>query len=285
MWFVTVLCSDAVVPMPWVSRQKPLATVSAACKTAAMRWFLASALAFCLGSVSALAEGVTVFAASSLKTALDEIVDTFETETTISVTLSYAGSSTLARQIQNGAPADIFFSANKDWMDVLEAEELIAPNTRRTALGNTLVLIAAEAGPVEELSPDSDLVNWLDGARLAMALVDAVPAGLYGRAALQRLGLWDQIADQVAQTDNVRAALALVALGAAPYGLVYATDAGADPSVHIRATIPETSHPPIRYPVASVKGRESRATPFLDHLQTPESRAIFQRHGFQVLEE
>jgi molybdate transport system substrate-binding protein len=225
---------------------------------------------------------VTVYAAASLKTALDEVAEAYTDESGEAVTLSFAGSSALARQIQQGAPADLFISANPGWMDALEADGLIDAAKRVDLLGNTLVLISTEPGPEMALA---DLPSELGQAKLAMALVDAVPAGQYGKAALQSLGLWDAVAPQVAQADNVRAALALVALGAAPFGIVYATDARADPRVTLRATFPEGSHAPILYPAAPIAGRTETADPFLRFLTTDTAKMIFETNGFDVLTE
>lgn len=244
-----------------------------------MRMFVyLPALLWALGS-PVLAERVTVFAAASLKTALDEVAAAYDRE----LVLSYAGSSALARQVQLGAPADVVFLANTDWMEVLEQEGLIASGTRVDLLGNRLVLAGpAGAAPVE-ITSELDLPGLLGHGRLAMALVEAVPAGIYGKAALESLGLWESAAPHVAQTDNVRAALALVSLGQAPLGVVYATDVLADPRVDALGVFPEESHPPIRYPVASVAGRDAVAADFLAFLQGTEARAIFEKNGFAVL--
>ena len=230
---------------------------------------------------------VVVFAAASLGGALDEIADAWEAETSRPVTLSYAGSSALARQIERGAPADLFVSANEAWMDALEARGLIRPGTRRDLLSNRLVLIAhgpdRPAVPAQ-IAPSLDLAGMLGEGRLAMALVDSVPAGIYGREALASLGLWDEVAPRVAQADNARAALALVALGEAPLGVVYATDARAEPRVSVVGAFPEASHAPIVYPAALTAGSQHpHARAFLDHLGSPEARAVFERHGFTVL--
>jgi len=228
---------------------------------------------------------VTVFAAASLRTALDEVAYGFETATGHDATLSYAGSSALARQIQLGAPAQVFLSANPGWMDVLAADGLIHPGTRRDLLGNRLVLIGHEPQPAVPLSAAFDLAGLLGNGRLAMALVQAVPAGIYGKAALMRLGLWDSVSARVAQTDNVRAALALVALGEAPLGIVYATDAVADPRVFVLGTFPPDTHPPIRYPVAAIGDTASPETAaFLSYLSSPAAQEIFVRQGFIVLD-
>lgn len=224
---------------------------------------------------------VTIFAAASLKSALDEIATGYADP----VQISYGGSSTLARQIQYGAPADLFISANTDWMDVLEREGLIQPETRKTLLTNRLVLIAGP-GVTDDLTlgPGFALAGALGQSRLAMALVDAVPAGIYGRAALQSLGVWEAVAPKVAQADNVRAALMLVAMGEAPYGIVYATDAAAVPEVRIVGTFPADSHAPILYPAARVTGAGDAAQAFLDHLGMPAAGAIFRKHGFGLPE-
>jgi molybdate transport system substrate-binding protein len=231
------------------------------------------------------AEDITVFAAASMTNALAEIETRFEAATGHDLVVSLAGSSALARQIQQGAPADIFISASTDWMDTVAADGLIVEGSRFDLLGNTIVLVAhgTEAGRVE-IGPDLDLAGLLGEGRLAMALVDSVPAGVYGKAALESLGLWDDVEAQVAQADNVRAALAFVATGEAPYGIVYATDATAEDKVTIIGTFPADTHPPIVYPVADLANRDVPAeAEFLDYLRGPEARAAFERQGFTVL--
>lgn len=236
------------------------------------------------------AEEVTVFAAASLKTALDAIAAEWQAETGTEVTLSYAGSSQLAAQVQAGAPADVFISAAVDWMDLLEEEGLVAPGTRVDLLGNSLVLVAhgAEAAPVD-IGPGFDLPGLLGGGRLAMALVDSVPAGQYGKAALESLGVWAAVEPSVAQAENVRAALALVATGEAPYGIVYGSDAIADDAaedeVTVVGTFPADSHDPIVYPAAVVaEGDRPEARAFLDFLGSEEAGAAFAAQGFTVLD-
>ncbi|MEM8580030.1 MAG: molybdate ABC transporter substrate-binding protein [Pseudomonadota bacterium] len=232
-------------------------------------------------SVTARAE-TTVFAAASLKTALDSAIEAYQSETGLKVTAAYGGSSVLARQIQLGAPADLFLSASTDWMDVLEAGGMIARGTRKDLLGNSLVAVAPvlRAKPLEL----DDLPERLENGRLAMALVDAVPAGIYGKAALQTAGIWDAVEPQVAQSDNVRTALALVATGEAPYGIVYATDAKAEPRVEVVAAIPEASHPPIRYPVARLSTAQSvEADQLWMYLTGPEAAEHFAVQGFALL--
>ncbi|MGR3762339.1 molybdate ABC transporter substrate-binding protein (plasmid) [Roseobacteraceae bacterium NS-SX3] len=245
---------------------------------------LALVLAAVLAAGGAQAGSVTVFAAASLKSALDSIAAGFEQQTGHEVTLAFAGSSALARQIEHGAPADVFIPANPQWMDHLEAAGRIDPESRFVLAGNRLVLIAHGAGaaPVE-LSPELDLAAMLDGRPLAMALVDAVPAGIYGKAALSSLGLWQAVAGQVAQASNVRAALALVTAGEAPLGIVYATDAAAGTGVSVIATFPPATHPPITYPAAAVApGANPQTTQFLAYLRSEEARAILAAQGFLV---
>ncbi len=244
---------------------------------------LASAIGL-LGPAIAAAEGVTVFAAASLATALGEIETGFEAATGQDVTVSLAGSSALARQIQQGAPADIFISASPEWMDTVEADGLIAEGSRFDLLGNTLVLVAfgAEAEPVE-IGPGLDLSALLGEGRLAMALVDSVPAGVYGKAALESLGLWASVAPRVAQADNVRAALAFVASGEAPLGIVYATDAAAEDDVTVVGTFPPETHPPIIYPAAALAASDTLLSEaFLAYLRGPEARAVFEAEGFEL---
>ncbi|WP_432675332.1 molybdate ABC transporter substrate-binding protein [Nioella aestuarii] len=241
-------------------------------------------MAMLFAQTPARAETITVFAAASLTTAMTQIAQRYEAISEDEIVLSFAGSSALARQIQLGAPADIFISASPDWMNLLQISDLIDPDSRRDLLANSLVLIAhGEADPVD-LGPDLDLAALLGSNRLAMALTEAVPAGIYGRAALETLGLWDQVSAQVAETDNVRAALALVALGEAPLGIVYATDARAEPDVSVIAAFPPDSHPPITYPVAQLYGPAwAQAGDFLTFLQSPDAREVFEAEGFTVL--
>ncbi len=225
---------------------------------------------------------VTVFAAASLKNALDDVATRFERAAGIRVSLSYGASSAMARQIQHGAPAQVFLSANPGWMDVLQGEGFLVPDTRMDLLTNRLVLIAGPETDVRlTIEPGMDLVGALKGGRLAMAMVDAVPAGIYGRAALQSLEIWDDVRDHTAQTNNVRAALRLVALGEMPLGIVYATDAGAEANVRVLGIFPDDSHPPILYPAARLaEGDSAASAAFFEFLTGPEARAIFTRHGF-----
>ncbi len=235
----------------------------------------------------ALAQGgdVVIFAAASLKTALDEISAAWTRDTGKRARISYAGSNTLAKQIEAGAPADLFLSADLDWMDYVAERSLIRPETRLNLLANRLVLVAPKDSKADlALAPGLDLKAALGDGRLAMANVDAVPAGKYGRSALDRLGAWAGVKDRVAQADNVRAALLLVARGEAPLGIVYRTDAAAEPNVRIVATFAEDLHPPIVYPAAVTRdSRNPDAQSLLTYLRGPAARQAFERQGFAVL--
>jgi molybdate transport system substrate-binding protein len=237
-------------------------------------------------------EPVVVFAAASLKNALDDATAAWTRETGQTARISYAGSNALAKQIEAGAPADLFLSADQAWMDFVERAGLLKPGSRVDLLRNALVLVAPGpkspgSDPQIALAPDLGvtLKQRLNGGKLAMATIDAVPAGKYGKAALERLGAWDAVKGQVAQADNVRAALLLVARGEAPLGIVYATDAAADPSVHVLATFPADSHPPIVYPAAIVKeSRNPDAATLLNYLRGPAGRRAFEHQGFTVID-
>jgi molybdate transport system substrate-binding protein len=247
---------------------------------------VALALAAFVPAAPALAGDVLVFAAASLKNALDDVTTRYLNETGRSVTVSYAGSSALARQIEEGAPADAFFSADLAWMDYLGEKDLIVPDTRRSLLGNVIVLVApADSNATATIGPGFDLAGLLgtDG-RLAMADAEAVPAGRYGKASLEALGIWDSVADRIVQTENVRAALAFVARGEVPAGIVYATDAVAEPTVRVIGTVPADSHPPIVYPVAlTAASVNPDARAFLDYLQSDAARPAYEAQGFTVL--
>lgn len=230
------------------------------------------------------AQKTTVFAAASLKNAMDVIAVEWKQATGGEAVIVLAGSSALARQIIQGAPADIFISANAEWMDAVEEAGMVEPGTRLDLLGNRLVLIAHGRNAPEVDIGNFDLAEALGDGRLAMALVDAVPAGIYGKTALQSLGMWDSLQDRIAQTDNVRAALALVATGEAPFGIVYATDAAAADNVTIAAEFAAGSHPPIIYPAAAIRGGSREQSRFLDFLKSPPAVSAFERQGFTVLD-
>ncbi len=227
-----------------------------------------------------------VFAAASLKNALDAIADDWRREPGKHATISYAASSTLAKQIENGAPADLFISADRDWMDYLEQRKLIDPKSRVDLLGNRLVLIAPKDNKTElVIRPGFDLAGALGDGRLAMADPVAVPAGLYGKAALEALGAWPSVANHIAAAENVRAALLLVARGEAPLGIVYQTDAAAEPGVRIVASFPPDTHPPIVYPMALTAASANPDAPSLAaYLRGPAARTRFEAQGFTVVD-
>jgi molybdate transport system substrate-binding protein len=253
----------------------------------ARRVLAAATLAIALGAPThAGAEEVVVFAAASLKTALDTIAARFEAETGHDVTIAYAGSNTLARQIIEGAPADIFLSAAVNWMDEVEKAGLVVPGTRTDLLGNTLVLVAhgKEAAPLQ-ITPGFGLAEMLGDGKLAMGLVDSVPAGQYGKAALQSLGLWPGVEASVAQADNVRAALALVAAGEAPFGIVYASDAVPEDNVTVIGSFPADSHPAIVYPLALLTSAADVADrAFFETLKGDAADDVFRSQGFAILD-
>ncbi len=229
---------------------------------------------------AAHADEITVFAAASLKTALDQIAQDWQAAHGDTLVISYAGSSQLAKQIQQGAPADLFISASTSWMDAVQDTGNIDPATRRDLLGNTLVLVGT-GKPAE--APIADLPALLGEGKLAMALVDSVPAGQYGKESLTSLGLWGKVESHVAQADNVRAALKLVATGEAPYGIVYGSDAVAEPGVGVVATFPADSHKPITYPAAVTANADTpQAAAFLDSLSQDPAKSVFVSQGFTV---
>jgi len=231
---------------------------------------------------------VTVFAAASLKNALDEVLLAYQARTGVAARASYAASSTLARQIEQGAPADVFVSADAGWMDELSAKRMIVAATRRDVLSNHLALIAPAGSKVQVrigkgAAFAQALTKALDGGRMAVA-GPGVPAGTYAEASLRSLGVWGSVKDKLAPAENVRAALAYVAQGETPLGIVYDTDARIEPEVRIVALFPDASHPPIVYPAAVVAGSSNaHATGLLGFLQGPEASAIFRKYGFIVL--
>jgi len=242
-----------------------------------------AALLLAVLALAARAQAQTVLAAASLKDALDEVGFLYKKENNLQPTVAYGSSAALARQIENGAPADIFISADLDWMDYIESKGLLAPGTRRNLLGNRLVLIAPAKQPVKlQPAPGFPIGKALGSGRIALADPDSVPAGRYAKAAFEKLGVWDQVAPRVAAAENVRAALALVTRGETPLGVVYQTDANAQRGVMVAGVFPADTHPPIIYPVAALKSAKESSALFLEFLSRPRSRAIFERHGFAV---
>jgi len=256
-------------------------------KQSHVRFVIALALAGLLatGTAPARADDVLFFAAASLKNALDAIDDQYQKDTGKHVAVSLAASSTLAKQIESGAPADLFISADLDWMDYLAQNNLIKADTRKNLLGNELVLIAPKDSTTNiTIAPGFGLAKALGGGKLAMADTSAVPAGKYGKAALEKLGVWDKVFGQIAQAENVRAALALVARGEAPFGIVYQTDAAVEPGVKIVATFPADTHPPIIYPIALLAGSKNPdAAAYLTYLEGAKARPLFEKQGFTLL--
>jgi molybdate transport system substrate-binding protein len=233
-------------------------------------------------------QSVTIFAAASLKTALDDIAAQWQKETGKTARISYAASGPLAKQIEAGAPADIFISADMAWMDYAAQRRLIKPETRRNLLGNALVLVApsdSKAQPIE-FNAQTDLTALLGAnGRLAIGEPRSVPAGAYAQKALTSLGLWDKVKNRVAQTESVRATLLFVARGEAPLGIVYRSDAHAEPRVKVLGTFPDSSHhAPIVYPIAIIAASANPdAKAFYDYLAASAATAIFKRESFDVL--
>ena len=247
--------------------------------------FAAAVTALVVQADAAEEKTITVFAAASMKNALDEVDGLFTKQSGIKVVASYAASSSLMKQIEQGAPADVFLSADVDWMDYGIKHNLIKNDTRKDLLGNRLVLIAPKDSKIGNvtIAPGFDLAALVGSGHIATGDVRAVPAGLYAKAALEKLGIWSSVESKIAMAENVRAALVLVARGEAPLGIVYETDAKVDPSVKIIGVFPEDSHPPIIYPVAMTKDAKPDAAQYLAFLTTPEAKAVFERYGFRVL--
>jgi molybdate transport system substrate-binding protein len=231
------------------------------------------------------ADSLTIFAAASLKETLGQIADDWTKDTGKPIKVSFAASSALAKQIDEGAPADVFISADLNWMDHLEKGGQLLDDSRVNLLGNRIVLVeAASAKATTQIKPGFDLASLLGSGRLAMGNVASVPAGIYGKAALTKLGVWDSVKDKIAQADNVRSALLLVSRQEAPFGIVYETDAKVDPGVKIVDRFPQDSHPPIIYPADVVKtSKNPDAEAFMAYLQSAKAAQIFTAAGFTVL--
>jgi molybdate transport system substrate-binding protein len=230
-------------------------------------------------------DAILVFAAASLKNALDDVDAAFSRATGVKITASYAASSALAKQIEQGAPADVFVSADLKWMDYLADQKLIKPETRLNLLGNKLVLIApadSKLGNVP-IAKGFDIARLAGDGRIAVADTKAVPAGLYAKAALENLGAWATAEPKLAQAENVRATLAFVARGEMPLGIVYATDARIEPKVKIVGEFPNGSYPPVTYPLAETIASKPLAAKYLSFLRTPGAKAIFEKYGFSFL--
>lgn len=250
------------------------------------RYFCIIAIAFLSLAFHANAESVNVFAAASMKTALDDAARLWKTQSGKDVVVTYGSSGTLAKQIAAAAPADIFISADLAWMDDVASKNLIKPASRKNLVGNTLVLVGAAGTDLKiELAKDSDLAASLGSEKLAMGDVKSVPAGKYAKSALENLGLWTSVEANLVMQENVRSALALVARGEARLGIVYGSDAVAESKVQVIADFPEASHAPIVYPIALIAtSTHPDAQPFLDFLFSKEAQLIFRANGFTLLE-
>jgi molybdate transport system substrate-binding protein len=265
--------------MVMISRGKAICRVAALATAAGVAWGTLQT------SAQAQGDEIVVFAAASLTNALDAIKAEWQKETGKKATIIYAASSVLAKQIEQDAPAQIFISADPDWMDYLEQRKLIKPESRVNLLGNRIVLIARKdiAQPIE-IRQGFDLAKLVGRGYLAVANVDSVPAGKYAKAALEKLGVWQSVADKLAQSADVRAALLRVSRGQTPVGIVYQTDAATDQNVTIIGTFPDNTHPPIVYPMAlTTKASNPDAAAFYAYLRDAKATAGFEAQGFTVL--
>jgi len=251
------------------------------------RFLLLAVVAPILCAAPALAQErtITIFAAASMKNALDDINAAFLKASGVKVVASYAASSALAKQIEQGAPADIFASADLDWMDYSSQKKTIREDTRVNLLGNRLVLIAPKDAKMDKVAigPGLDLARLIGDGRIATADIAAVPVGKYAKAALQKLGIWPSVEKKFAFAENVRAALALVARGEAVLGIVYETDAKIEPSVKIVGAFPAGSHAPIVYPIAATTIAKPEAAAYLDFLRSNTAKIVFEQYGFTFL--
>jgi len=230
---------------------------------------------------------LTVFAAASTTNAMNDIGKVFAEKGKGTIVPSYAASSTLAKQIENGAPANVFVSADEPWMSYLEERKMIEPGSRFNLLGNKLVLIAPSGSSINkvEIGPKMDLARSLGDGKIATGDPDHVPAGKYAKAAFEKLGVWKEIEGKLARAADVRGALTLVERGEAPLGIVYSTDAAISPKVKVVGVFPEGSHPKIVYPTALIAGKATPAAKsFIEFLKTPEAKAVFEKYGFMTLQ-
>ncbi len=271
-----VRCALLLLAALWLGLALPAEAAAAAA---------AAAVAGPATAGGAAGRAITVFAAASLTDALQELTTEFDKTSGITVRLAFAASSALARQIENGAPADVFFSADLEWMDYLQAHKLIDLGSRRNLLGNRLVLIAPSSSTLKlTIKPNFDLAGALGNGRLATGDPDSVPVGRYARASLTSLGVWNAVEPRLVRAENVRAALAFVDRGEAPLGIVYQTDALIDHGVRIVDVFPADTHPPITYPIALTVGARSGAREFADFLRSPKAATVFVKYGFTPLE-
>lgn len=242
-------------------------------------------LALSLSAAAAHADEVVVFAAASLTNSLNEVGEGFAARTGHRMRPSYAASSALAKQVEQGAPAHVFASADLKWMDYLAEKKLVVADSRFNLLGNSLVLVAPLDSKLarQELTAKTDIAALADGGRIATGNPDSVPVGLYFRQAMERAGQWAAVSSKIAAADSVRAALAFVERGEAPLGVVYATDAAASRKVKVVGVFPDSMHDTIVYPFALINGKETPAAKaFLEYLRTNEAKGVFAKHGFKV---
>lgn len=247
------------------------------------QWLGGIVLASGMVMQASAADKITVFAAASLTNALQEITEQYQQGKNVQVVSSFASSSTLARQIEQGAPADLFISADQQWMDYAIDKGQMVADSRYTLLGNDLVLIAARGAKLDKvaITTQTDWTRLLDGGRLAVGDPDHVPAGIYAKEALQNLKAWPQLEPMLARANNVRSAMALVERQEAPLGIVYGSDAVASDKVKAIGVFPADSHKPVEYPMAMVKGHDTPSvSAFYTYLKSPQAAAIFQRYGF-----
>jgi molybdate transport system substrate-binding protein len=249
-----------------------------------LRLILLLWLTAALPAAAAQPQQILVFAAASLTDALQELGADYQKAGGVGVKLSFAASSSLAREIEAGAPADVFFSADTDWMDYLQKRNLIQPATRRNLLGNSLVLIAPAPSHIKlKIAPHFPLLAALGDGRLATGDPDSVPVGRYARAALTSLGVWDEVAPRLVRAANVRDALMYVGRGEAPFGIVYGSDALVDKAVRVVDMFPADTHQPIVYPIALTQSARDGAAAFVTYLESPAARQIFLKYGFTAL--
>ena len=249
-------------------------------------WFLLVGIALGAGALSAAEHErpFIVFAAASLTEAVTEVSAAFTQEAGIPVKTSFAASSVLARQIEAGAPATVFFAADEEWMDYLEKRKLLAPGSRKDVLANPLVLVApADSTATVKITSGPALVQGLGGARIATGDPDSVPVGKYAKAALIKLGVWEQVEGRLVRAEDVRSALAFVARGDAPFGIVYLTDAKIEKRVKLLDVFPQDTYPPIRYPIAMTAGAGADASRFVEFVSGKRAAVIFQNYGFELI--
>jgi molybdate transport system substrate-binding protein len=283
--FAFLDCNDADLRARNIHRERERAWSAPMDRLAGVFAAFLTLWALAVSPVCAEDKTLTVFAAASMKNALDDIDAAFTARTGIKVSVSYAASSTLAKQIEQGAPADIFVSADTDWMDYATSRKTINEPTRMNLLGNSIVLVAPKDSKIDNVTigPGFDLARLAGDGKISTGDVKSVPVGKYARAALEKLGAWQGAESKFAMAESVRAALTLVARGEAVLGIVYSTDAKVEPGVKIVGTFPAGSHPPIIYPVAATSTAKPEAKQYLDYLRSSPAKAVLEKYGFNYL--